>query len=194
MNKWSLNINMNKFLSNFYSLFPERKATPLMVVFEIIRHLCCCSLLFFQFWHVSSLQLIVCIKITLEAIHQNIFWLLFICKVPFGDFAVIWAPNSVLRFLDPSFQVSIGKFVIFKTQQTFTFVWIISYFLKQLVSNELNMSCCIIGCPNEGAAASKETTYHLFPHPVKGGFFLFSPSIFCCFLSKFPVQLYINLF
>lgn len=30
------------------------------------------------------------------------------------------------------------------------------------------MSCCIVGCPNEGTAASKETTYHLFPHPVKG--------------------------
>lgn len=30
------------------------------------------------------------------------------------------------------------------------------------------MSCCIIGCPNEGVNASKETTYHLFPHPTKG--------------------------
>lgn len=30
------------------------------------------------------------------------------------------------------------------------------------------MSCCIIGCVNEGASASKETTYHLFPHPTKG--------------------------
>lgn len=33
------------------------------------------------------------------------------------------------------------------------------------------MSCCIIGCPNEGVNASKETTYHLFPHPTKGKHF-----------------------
>lgn len=30
------------------------------------------------------------------------------------------------------------------------------------------MSCCIIGCENEGPSASKDTTYHLFPHPEKG--------------------------
>lgn len=30
------------------------------------------------------------------------------------------------------------------------------------------MSCCIIGCPNSGPNPSKETTYHLFPHPEKG--------------------------
>lgn len=30
------------------------------------------------------------------------------------------------------------------------------------------MSCCILGCPNQGSTPSKDTTYHLFPHPVKG--------------------------
>lgn len=30
------------------------------------------------------------------------------------------------------------------------------------------MSCCIIGCPNSGPTPSKETTYHVFPHPEKG--------------------------
>lgn len=30
------------------------------------------------------------------------------------------------------------------------------------------MRCCIVGCPNYGADASKDITYHLFPHPEKG--------------------------
>lgn len=32
------------------------------------------------------------------------------------------------------------------------------------------MACCILGCPNRGMNASKDITYHLFPHPVKGRF------------------------
>lgn len=30
------------------------------------------------------------------------------------------------------------------------------------------MACCINRCPNSGANPSKDTTYHLFPHPEKG--------------------------
>lgn len=41
------------------------------------------------------------------------------------------------------------------------------YFLLEI---NVKMSCCIIGCPNEGTSASKDTTYHLFPHPTKGLF------------------------
>lgn len=56
------------------------------------------------------------------------------------------------------------------------------------------MSCCIIGCPNEGATASKETTYHLFPHPVKGStdFFIIFFQFYCFFRSNFKLYWFIS--